>query len=132
VSKGSAEPRTAFHDSIEGRHSYGEVSGDVPLLSGTTHLTCQMSHNSPQTSYAASNLYVCHTPKGSLRGCLSPENEYDLENVTAIRTSSPCLSRVVFFLPRWAHTRLYTALLNFSTFWAVSVFSGSAHLRLAF
>lgn len=51
VSKGSTEPHTAIsasHDNIEGRHSYREVSEDIPLLSGTTHLTCQTSCDSPK------------------------------------------------------------------------------------
>lgn len=51
ASKGPVEPHAAisvFHDNKEGRHDAGEVSGGLPLPSGTTHLTCQMSRDSPK------------------------------------------------------------------------------------
>lgn len=52
ASKGPVEPHAAisvFHDNKEGRHDNGEVSGGLPLPSGTTHLTCQMSRDPPNT-----------------------------------------------------------------------------------
>lgn len=51
ASEGSVEPHAPIsvsHDNKEGRHDDGEVSGGIPLPSGTTHLTCQMSHDSPK------------------------------------------------------------------------------------
>lgn len=113
ASKGSVEPHAAisvFHDNKEGRHGDGDGSGGIPLPSGTTHLTWQMSHDSPKLPMQLQAFVLSTLPKKVWGVTCHQKMNLTLKN-TGIKISAPMpIQSWWIFPPLGVHARLHTSL----------------------